>query len=117
MITVFITLIIVSIVLFVISFFMNDKFSELEGQLEQFSISTMQDTYQIKKKIKILEEELLTDDISETPTSEIPSSLKEKPLLIQKVYHLYQQGFTVEDISEQTNLSTHDIQTILKNNI
>jgi len=66
MITVFITLIIVSIVLFVISFFMNDKFSELEGQLEQFSISTMQDTYQIKKKIKILEEELLTEDLSES---------------------------------------------------
>ncbi len=66
MITVFITLIIVSIVLFIISFFMNDKFSELEGQLEQFSISTMQDTYQIKKKIKILEEELLTEDLSES---------------------------------------------------
>lgn len=117
MLYIFVTIIVIGLVLFISSFFMNDKLSNLEEQLEQFSISTMQDTYQIKKKIKILEEELLTDDISETPTSEIPSSLKEKPLLIQKVYHLYQQGFTVEDISEQTNLSTHDIQTILKNNI
>ncbi|WP_099158511.1 hypothetical protein [Virgibacillus ndiopensis] len=66
MIYVLITLIAVAIVLFVLSFFMNDKFEEIENQLEQFSISTMQDTYQMKKKIKILEEELLTEDILPT---------------------------------------------------
>lgn len=59
-----ITLIVVGAVLFIISFFMNDKFDEMESQLEQLSISTMQDTYQMKKKIKILEEELLSDDIT-----------------------------------------------------
>lgn len=53
----------VAVVLFIISFFLNDKFAELESQIEQFSITTMQDTYQMKKKIKVLEEELLTGDI------------------------------------------------------
>lgn len=52
----------VAVVLFILSFFLHDKFADLESQFEQFSISTMQDTYQMKKKIKILEEELLTDD-------------------------------------------------------
>ncbi|WP_188453653.1 hypothetical protein [Virgibacillus oceani] len=66
MLYVLITLIAVAIVLFVLSFFMNDKFEELESQLEQLSISTMQDTYQMKKKIKILEEELLTEEILPT---------------------------------------------------
>ncbi|APC48249.1 hypothetical protein [Virgibacillus halodenitrificans] len=56
----------IGLVLFVLSFFMNDKFQELENQLEQFSMSTMQDTYQMKKKIKILEEELLTEEIHPT---------------------------------------------------
>ncbi|MFA1820421.1 hypothetical protein ACDX78_09575 [Virgibacillus oceani] len=55
----------VAVVLFILSFFMNDRMEELESQLEQFSITTMQDTYQMKKKIKILEEELLTDEILE----------------------------------------------------
>src|SRR5690625_5485290 len=110
MITVFITLIIVSIVLFIISFFMNDKFSELEGQFEQFSISSMQDTYQIKKKIKILEEELLTDDITITEgqtaaTESIPSDIADKPLLIQKINHLHQQGYSTEDIAKETDRS------------
>lgn len=59
-----VTIIIIALILLVLSFFMNDKFDEIESQLEQFSISTMQDNYQMKKKIKILEEELLTDDFS-----------------------------------------------------
>lgn len=112
--SILITLISVAVVLIIISFFMNDQFDELEKQIEQFSISTMQDTYQMKKKIKILEEELLTENISENvmPTN---STLGNKPLVIQKVYHLYQQGYSVAEIAGQTDLNDTDVQTILKN--
>lgn len=64
-----IAIIIVAVVLFILSFFMNDKFEDLENQVEQLSISTMQDTYQMKKKIKILEEELLPEDIMQDTLS------------------------------------------------
>lgn len=57
-----IAVLVIAVVLFALSFFMNDKFENLEGQIEQLSITTMQDTYQMKKKIKILEEELLTPE-------------------------------------------------------
>lgn len=109
-----ITLIAVGIILIILSFFMNDKFDELESQLEQFSISTMQDTYQIKKKLKILEEELLSGNISEEI---VPSNvnLDNKPLLIQKVYHLHQQGYSATEIAVQTELNENDIKTILNN--
>ncbi|NBJ68527.1 MULTISPECIES: hypothetical protein [Clostridia] len=60
-----ISIIAVGIVLLAISFFMNDRIEQVESQLEQFSITTMQDTYQMKKKIKILEEELLTDNFTD----------------------------------------------------
>jgi hypothetical protein len=60
-----ISIIVVGIVLLAVSFFMSDRMEQVESQLEQFSITTMQDTYQIKKKIKILEEELLTEDFTE----------------------------------------------------
>lgn len=60
-----ITIIAVGIVLLAISFFMNDRIEQVESQLEQFSITTMQDTYQMKKKMKILEEELLTEDFTD----------------------------------------------------
>lgn len=112
--SILVTLISVGIVLLVLSFFMNDKFKDIESQLEQLSISTMQDTYQLKKKIKILEEELLAGDITEQilPTN---STLENKPLLIQKVYHLHQQGYSVNEIAQQTDLGENDIKTILNN--
>lgn len=64
-----ITILVVGIILFILSYFMNDRIEDLESQLEQFSITTMQDTYQMKKKIKILEEELLPEDISHSHSS------------------------------------------------
>ncbi|MBC5637216.1 MULTISPECIES: hypothetical protein [Ornithinibacillus] len=61
-----VTIVVVAVVLFVLSFFLNDRFEKIESELEQLSISTMQDTYQLKKKVKVLEEELLTEDYQET---------------------------------------------------
>lgn len=114
MIYVLITLIAVAVVLFILTFFMSDKFDDLESQVEQLSISSMQDTYQLKKKIKILEEELLTDDMSSDATQS--GRTDDKPMLIQKVIALNEHGYTTEAISERTALSSNDIQAILKNN-
>lgn len=62
--------IVVGIALFILSFFVNDRLEEVESQLEQLSITTMQDTYQLKKKVAVLEEELLPQNISgEKPQS------------------------------------------------
>lgn len=58
-----VTILVIGVVLFILSYFMNDRLEELESQFEQFSITSIQDTYQIKKKIKILEEELLPGNI------------------------------------------------------
>ncbi|GAA0445743.1 MAG: hypothetical protein ACQEWU_12700 [Bacillota bacterium] len=60
-----ITIIVIGLVLLTLSYFLNDRMEEVESQLEQFSITTMQDTYQMKKKIKILEEELLTEEFAQ----------------------------------------------------
>lgn len=106
-----VTLLCVGVVLLILSFFMNDKFSELESQLEQFSLSTMQDTYQMKKKLKVLEEELL----SESLVDDLQKSYGNEPRVIQRVHELYNQGYSIVDIAHRTNLSNYDIQTILKN--
>ena len=116
MIYVIITLFTVAVVLFVSSFFMNDKFADIESQLEQLSISTMQDTYQLKKKVKILEEELLTENVANVAEEATAATTTEnRPLIIQKVYHLHQQGFSIEDIANRTDLNIHDVKTIINN--
>ncbi len=57
-----------AILLLVLSFFKRDKVKDLEEQVEQLSLTTIQETYQMKKRIKILEEELLfqDDDLQKT---------------------------------------------------
>lgn len=104
------TLLIVAVVLFILSFFMNDKFKDLEDQLEQHSMSTMQDTYQMKKKIKILEEELLTNDFS----NELSQKGTQSPEADRKIAQLHEKGYSVQEITELTKLSTYDVQSILK---
>ncbi|MFC2948167.1 hypothetical protein [Virgibacillus sediminis] len=59
-----IAIIAVAVVLFVMSFFMNDRFKEMESQLEQLTLTTMQDNYLMKKKLKVLEEELLPQELT-----------------------------------------------------
>ncbi|GEN31094.1 cell division protein FtsL [Cerasibacillus quisquiliarum] len=64
-----ITVIVVAIVLLILSLFMKDRIDDLENQVEQLSISNMQDTYQLKKKIKVLEEEILSDGFQDHASS------------------------------------------------
>lgn len=65
MLYVIITVIVVAVVLFVLSYFMDDKIAQIESDVEQLSITTMQETYQMKKKLKILEEELLPKELDD----------------------------------------------------
>ncbi len=124
MLYVILTIILIGIGLFIVSFFFNDRMHKLEEQLEQFSLSSMQDTYQIKKKLKVLEEELLVNEPIRKPIpsekqvfSKSNDNIADKPLVVQKIYHLHEQGFSLEDIAKETNLSTYDVQTILKHEI
>lgn len=109
---VIVTLLATAIVLFIVSFFVNDRFSELESEFEQFSISMMQENYRVKKKIEILEEELLSGRIDEQSLNNVGN----EPRVINKVHELHDKGYSIVDIAHQTNLTNHDIQTILKTN-
>ncbi|HHW36933.1 MAG TPA: hypothetical protein GXX18_06815 [Bacillales bacterium] len=59
-----------SIVLLVLSFFKKDKYKELENQVENLTMIVMQENYQLKKKMKVLEEELLGNESYTVPLSE-----------------------------------------------
>lgn len=115
------TIIVIAIILFVSSFFMSDKLRDLEVQFEQFSITAMQDTYQMKKKISILEEELLADqkidEEEEEKVKELPRDVAERPKLINVVHEMNERGLSVEEIAQETGLSADHIRTILYQNV
>ncbi|KGX90857.1 hypothetical protein N781_05655 [Pontibacillus halophilus JSM 076056 = DSM 19796] len=116
MLYVILTLLGVGFALYALSFFMNDRIADLEEQVEQISMNNMQENYQLKKKLKVLEEELLVDE-GKNSTSYPKHSYREKtsqPPLVQKILDLYNKGYTTKQISSETSLHEHDILTTLR---
>ncbi|WP_209125380.1 hypothetical protein [Alkalihalobacillus sp. BA299] len=101
-----ITLFVLAIILLIASFFMKDRTKDLENQLEGFTMTFMQEIYQLKKKITILEEELL-------PSREDPylSPMKKNTTsgLINEVATYYDAGYSIEKIAELTTLSDSEV--------
>ncbi|PWU68514.1 hypothetical protein [Gracilibacillus dipsosauri] len=108
MLYVLISLIIIGVILWILSFFMHDRFKQIEDQLEQFSISSLQETYQLKKKISILEEELLMDDdILEHSMDSNESTMN------NKIANLYVNGYDIPSISRELNISEFDVRSVI----
>jgi hypothetical protein len=55
-------LVVVGLLSLIISYFKQDKIKQVEDQIEGTSITMMQELYQIKKKLRILEEEVLIEN-------------------------------------------------------
>ncbi len=106
------TVIIIAVILWIVSFFMQDKFKQLEDQFEQFSISSLQETYQLKKKISVLEEELLMDDVSVEQS--IHPGTTQQSSLMKKVKDLYNKGHDTDYIAEQVNMNEYDVISIIR---
>lgn len=115
----FISLLSFSVFLFIISFFQKDPVQDLRNEIDQFSIQQMQEVYQIKKKIKILEEELLLNE-EEDMSSVVSHSVSQNSprreiheILKNQVWSLAQQGLSIDQISLQSSLSYEDVRSIL----
>ncbi|MGE8204516.1 hypothetical protein ACQKP0_08115 [Heyndrickxia sp. NPDC080065] len=108
-----ILLLIMSILLFVFSFFQNDQSSSLKKEVDDLSMNLYQETYQMNKRIKVLEEELLVDD--QMMKKELAKSSKPivNEILQNQVVALFKQGLNVEQISKQSALSQSEVKNII----
>ncbi|TGA99608.1 hypothetical protein E4665_04625 [Sporolactobacillus shoreae] len=55
-------LVIVGLVALAFSYYKQDSVKQVESQLEENSITMMQELYKVKKKIRVLEEEVMIGD-------------------------------------------------------
>ncbi|GLY09959.1 hypothetical protein ACP2W0_05635 [Pseudobacillus badius] len=104
------------IVFFLLSFFVKDRSRLLEKEVEDLSLQFLQETYQLKKKIKVLEEELLigppVTSLQKTAAAgETAAGVNE--ILKNQVISLYYQGVKLEDIARQSSLSLSQVRQIL----
>lgn len=115
---VMIGLLLFSIVLIVLSFFLKDPVKELKEEFDHFTMETIQDVYQLKRKMKILEEELLMDDSTFDfipPKREKKENRKKEihSIIKNQVWTLHQQGVPLEQIAKQSSLQVEDVQQII----
>lgn len=114
--TAFIALVVIAIALLVLSFFLKDRVKELESQMDQMSLNIMQDMYKMKKKMKVLEEELLvTDDdyhpikMSESKREKVTDLDTEGMNDLERMTYFQQNGMTVEEIARKTSLPVEEV--------
>jgi predicted PurR-regulated permease PerM len=110
--TLILIMIVFAVLLIIVSFIIPDHSKQVKNDLDQLSIQLYQETYQIKKRLKVLEEELLLPNSN--TSDDHTSSKKVNPIIVNQVRLLKQQGLTVEQIAKQSALTTDEVNKILK---
>jgi hypothetical protein len=100
----------ISILLLLFSFIKRDKVKYLEEQVEQLSLSLLQETYQIKKKIKVLEEELLISE-SEYINQKNPVDHSDE-IDREKISELFQNGINSKPVNSASKNETEEDRLI-----
>ena len=102
-----------SLLLLVISFFIKDPIKSLREDLDQLSIQHVQEMYKMKKKLKVLEEELMFGDGDLYQASQKESTGSIHAIIKNQVWTLASQGFPIEKIANQSSLSTSQVLQII----
>lgn len=103
----------ISLTLLIISFFQKDPVQLLREELEQFTLQQLQENYLIKKKMKLLEEELLVNEDITPFTKSHRKNETVHEIIKNQVLSLAQQGATMEQISNQSSLTVEEVRSIL----
>ncbi|WHY95959.1 hypothetical protein [Peribacillus simplex] len=117
--TLIILLFSLAIVLLIISFFGKDKVAKLEEDIEQMTLTYMQDIYQLKMKVKILEEEFVIQDdivppIKDKSTANSNDIEPIHEILKSQVLSLYSQGLSLEQIARQSSLTKEQTISVIE---
>ena len=109
-----ITLMIIGIAALIISIFVGTK-QKSTDEIEKISISLHQETNNLKKRLKALEEELMLDPVPITQS--VRTAGTEKPvhsIIVSQIAALHSQGYSVEEISKRSSLETDQVRSVLR---
>lgn len=126
-----IILMVIGIICILLSFFLKDSSKRVEKDLEELSISIYQETNAIKKRLKVVEEELFLEPnftVKSPVASQQPKAPKSpvsntnhintkqiNEILVSQVIQLNRQGYPIEEISKMSTLTKEQVISILNN--
>jgi predicted Holliday junction resolvase-like endonuclease len=111
-----IILFIISIVLIGISFLQRDNVKELEQELDHLQLSAMQEIYKLKKKMRVVEEELLQNDTPLKEQSKTNSEDNQANPNTSRILAKYRQRMSIEAIALSEGTTVEEIRALVEQN-
>lgn len=110
------TLLIVGILLIIISFFIGNSSRSHADDLEKVSISLYQETSGLKKRLRVIEEELMIGigSMASTKQSKKPKAKAVHEIIVNQILTLHTQGFSVKDIAQRSSLTDMEVIDVLR---
>lgn len=103
----------IGIIVIVISFFVGRSSHIDENELERISISLHQETNGLKKRLKVIEEELMMGPVDIVQKSE-KSKQPIHEIIVNQILSLNSQGFSIEDIAKRSSLTSEEVIHVLQ---
>ncbi|TQR18590.1 hypothetical protein [Psychrobacillus soli] len=108
-----IIIMIIGILMIVLSFFVKDSSKKVEAEVEELTFSLFQETSALKRRLKVVEEELLIESTKIT----IPKKTMKKPVVHEiiksQVLELHKQGYSLKEISNRSSLTIEEVQSVI----
>ena len=109
-----IIIMILGVLLIALSFFIKDTSKKVETEVEDLSFTVYQETSALKRRLKVIEEELLIEPINSAPKK---SASAVKPVIHEiiksQVLELHKQGYSLKDISSRSSLTIEEVKSVI----
>ncbi|WP_042473832.1 hypothetical protein [Bacillus ndiopicus] len=115
-------LMIIGIFCIILSLFLRDSAKKVEKEVEELSITIFQETNQLKRRLKIVEEELMLEPNFQVakkkqtqfaPANHTRTAQPINSILVSQVLELNKQGLAIPEISRLSTLPEEQVRQIL----
>ncbi|WP_339250558.1 hypothetical protein NSQ43_12185 [Sporosarcina sp. FSL W8-0480] len=106
-------LLVSGIILIILSFFFGTSSRKHEDEIENISISLHQETNQLKKRLRAIEEELMIG-VGPIPKGKQPKPKPVHEIIVNQILSLQAQGYTIPEIAKRSSLSDDEVMNVLK---
>ena len=105
-------LLIIGVLAVIASFFVGSKSRAMDDELENVSVSLHQETSNLKKRVRLLEEELMVASPSLDSDSAAPKKTIHA-IILNQITSLHSQGYTIPEIAKRASLSEKEVTDVL----
>lgn len=103
----------IGLILIILSFFFGKSTRKNEEEIENISISLHQETNQLKKRLKAVEEELMIT-VAPVTTSQRQKQKPVHEIIVNQILSLKAQGYSIPEIAKRSSLPDEEVIDVLK---